>query len=596
MPEENINPELEPILDEIQDEIDNLHDVISHIGFTPVPIELTEGMQLRVYCDWTWDAILTTNNHQHPTIYQKSGALVRIMKTGDGRRIIQPMDVGAIHNALTYRVSYFKQPSAADVAKYIKTFPEHTFDYLQHMEVISLPPPKDIVSNIFNRHSYEGLPELVSIVTCPIMDLQTGDINFQSHYDPVAQMYYGNTGLHIPCVPENPTLEDIQAAVAFLKETIVDFPFVNPVDRANALGCIITAVIRPSITGNIPIYIIDKPAPGTGAGLLCDTISLIVAGELARVMTLAREGDDAEWKKVITSVLRSGCLLSFIDNIEDKVDLPSLASLVTCGLYSDRILATNTMFTTPHRNVWILNGNNVQIGGDLGRRSYGSRMDALLKKPWLRAGFTHNQIPWVTANRGQILSAIYTIVRGWVRAGCIPADTNIPQMGSFEQWRNIIGGIMQFIGENEFMSNTEEFMENTDVDTQQWDSFINVLFDRVADWNPKDHTMLGSAYSVAAKKQEVTFTTRDVLEIMEFEKDPYRVGDKTPLVDLLPESIADAYTTGRNINKVIGQRMRSQLGRVFLNGLRLGKIEKKKDNMVRYTIQKLIPNNICVYT
>lgn len=591
--EEHDIPEVE--LNDIQAAIDEIVEQINDGDFDPVSVELETGVQPRVYCEQTWDAIITTNNHNHPTIFQKAGAMVRILKTGDNRRVIQPIDYQNLHNAITYRVNYVKRLSQKEINKWVEEHPMAQPDPLTAARDvrINLRSPKDIVSDVLSRHSFEGLPELIGIVTCPIMDLQTGDINFQSHYDQTAQMYFGRIPtLEIPPIPDNPTPEELQHAVGFFKETITDFPFVKEVDRVNALACIITAVIRPSIAGNIPIYIIDKPAPGTGAGLLCDTLSLIVTGELARAMTLSKTGDE-EWKKVITSVLRSGNLLSIIDNIEDKVSLPSLASLVTCGLYSDRILATNMMFTSPHRNVWVLNGNNVQIGGDLGRRSYMSRMDANLKQPWLRSGFTHNQIPWITENRGRVLAAIYTIVRSWVRAGSLPASDDIPPMGSFEQWRSIIGGIMQHMGCPEFNSNSEEMMETTDADTPQWDQFISTLFERISNWNTKSKTVRvgGSFNTVPIETTRVSFTTHDILDILEFEKDQYNIGERVALIDTLPDNIADAYADGRNSNRIIARHLRTQLGRVFSNKLKLQKSDCKTDNQTKWEIVKEIPKS-----
>jgi len=573
----------------IQTAIDEITEQINDYGFDPIPVELETGMQPRVYCEQTWDAIITTNNHHHPTIFQKAGAMVRIVKTGDNRRIIQPIDYQNLHNAITYRVNYVRRLNRKEVMKWIDEHPMAEPNPQTAAEAIriNLRSPKDLVSDVLNRHNFEGLPELIGIVTCPIMDLQTGNINFQSHYDPVAQMYFGRIpSLQIPAIPQNPTPEDVQHAVGLLKETIIDFPFVNEVDRVNALACIITAVIRPSINGNVPIYIIDKPAPGTGAGLLCDTISLIVTGELARAMTLSKTGDE-EWKKVITSVLRSGNLLSIIDNIEDKVSLPSLASLVTCGLYSDRILATNMMFTSPHRNVWILNGNNVQIGGDLGRRSYMSRMDANLKQPWLRNGFTHDQIPWVTENRGRILSAVYTIVRSWVRSGSIPASDAIPPMGSFEQWRSIIGGIMQHIACPQFNSNSEEMMETTDADTPQWDLFINTLFYKMVMWDKQGKSWKTKKVN-ESEINKVEFTSNDIISILDEERNLNNVWGDLSLVDSLPDTIADAFANGKNINRVLGNQLRSQLGRIFSNRLKLERTQNMSHNKTQWEISKKV--------
>lgn len=542
--------------------------------FEPVPIQLNTGLQPRVYVDMTYNAILQTNNHQHPTIYQKSGGLVRIMRTGDGKRVIQPIDKDVLFNALTYRVNFFKRPSQEQIIKYMAHNPGMTES---NMADIPLSPPKEIVTNILCRHSFEGLPELIGIVTCPIMDLQTGDINFESHYDPVAKMYYGSTGVVIPAIPEHPTPEETQNALTLLKETIIDFPFIDETSRENILALLITAVIRPSIVGNIPIFLIDKPAAGTGAGLLCDTVAIIVTGEVARVTTLGKGGEE-EWKKVITSVLRSGNLLSIVDNIEDKVNLPSLASLVTCGLYSDRILGQNVMFTSPHRQTWIINGNNVELGGDIARRVVGSRMNANMQCPWLRSehSFHHNQIPWVTENRGNILAAIYTIVRSWVQAGSIPADDKIPFMGSFETWRNTLGGIMQHVGCNNFLSNAQEMIETTDVDSPQWDTFISVMFDKLRRWDKPGRRM----NNVISEVKEVTFTTAVISDIIEYEQDSNRIwASDTSLQSVLPDDLAEGFGM-KDFNRSFGAAMRKHKDRIFSDHLKLTKSKQLEHKAV----------------
>jgi len=593
MPEDEENEEQNEQdieIEGINQEIIAIQEDINEIGFQPVPVRLDGGMQLRVYCDQTFDAILTTNNHQHPTIYQKSGGLVRIMKTGGSKRVIQPVDEDVLFNALTYRCNFFKRPTQKQYAEWKRNHEIEVDNFLtanplgdpkELMDDIPFAPPRDVVKNILCRHTYEGLPELIGIVTCPIMDLQTGNINFSSHYDTIAQMYYGSTGLVIPPIPTNPTKEEVQTALTFLKETIMDFPFVDETSRENIISLLITAVIRPSIDGNIPIFLIDKPSAGTGAGLLCDTVALIVTGEVARVMTLSKGGEE-EWKKVITGVLRSGNLLSIVDNIEDKVNLPSLASLVTCGLYSDRILGSNMIFTSPHRQTWLINGNNVQLGGDIARRVVGSRMNANMECPWLRSetSFHHNQIPWITENRGNILAAIYTIVRGWVLAGKPQADCKLPSMGSFEVWRNTLGGIMRFIGCNNFLTNAQEMIETTDVDAPQWNTFIEVLYDKLVahGYFMKDDD---------GKKIEnvVGFTTSNVSNIIDLEKDLNNVRGGISLESILPDDLTDNLGF-RDFSRVFGIAMRKHKDRIFRT-YKLEKSEKVKDKAIVWKITML---------
>jgi hypothetical protein len=552
-------------------------------GFNPIFIELNTGMQLRVYCDQTFDAILTTNNHQHPTVFQKDGRLVRIIKKSNGSRTIQEIHYEELFNAITYRVNYFKTPTQKQQMEYM------TAHMGQQMDNIPISPPKEIVTNILSRSDLRGIPELVGIVTCPIIDLTTGGIRTDSHYDSTSQMYYGNMGLVIPPIPETPTKEQVDAAIHTIKETIIDFPFVDEVSRTNTIAMIITTVIRPSIVGNIPIFLIDKPAPGTGAGLLCDSVAIIVTGGLARVTTLTKGGEE-EWKKVIVSVLRSGDLLSIVDNIEDKVNLPSLASVVTCGLYSDRLLRTNDMFTAPHRQTWILNGNNVELGGDIARRVVGIRMNANLEQPWLRKEncFSHNQIPYITQTRGEILAAIYTIVRSWVQAGSHIADDKIPPMGSFEAWRNIMGGIMQHIGCGNFLSNAQEMIAETDVDSPQWNTFIETLFDKLVLWNKEDKCKkYKGKFDETPDPTTVSFTTKDVLDIMRYEENPNNVlPNEQRLRDTLPEGLADEYLGQRSFNHIFGNAIRKHKDRIFKNI----KLEKSENTEKRAVIWNLINN------
>lgn len=150
----------------IQTAIDEITEQINDYGFDPIPVELETGMQPRVYCEQTWDAIITTNNHHHPTIFQKAGAMVRIVKTGDNRRIIQPIDYQNLHNAITYRVNYIRRLSRKEIMKWIDEHPMAQPNPQTAAEAIriNLRSPKDVVSDVLNRHNFEGLPELIGIV------------------------------------------------------------------------------------------------------------------------------------------------------------------------------------------------------------------------------------------------------------------------------------------------------------------------------------------------------------------------------------------------------------------------------------------------
>ena len=120
---------------------------------------------------------------------------------------------------------------------------------------------------------------------------------------------------------------------------------------------------------------------------------------------------------------------------------------------------------------WLLNGNNVQLGGDLPRRCYWIRLDARMSRPWERKGFKHKDLgAWVMENRGQLIAAILTMAKAWYAAGCPKPDT--PKLGSFEHWCDTVGGIIQFCGYDGFLGNLEAMYEKTDAEGQEWEAFL----------------------------------------------------------------------------------------------------------------------------
>lgn len=560
--------------------------------YETVDINIGEDMQLRVFVDQTLNAIVACNTQFYPTIYTKGNRLARLVFF-NGKYSSQLMNKDALYSEIVRRVNYYRLYTPEEINKWqIRYQIEHPGQPLPIMEHRwQKTPPKDVITSLFENKGYPGLNEIIGVSSCPIIDLCTGDIHYCDNFDAGSQMFYGSTGLVIPPVPDNPTPEEIQTALALLKETIIDFPFVKSeeieVNRTNMLGLLICAVIRPSIPGNIPIHLIDKPTPGTGAGLLCETVSLIASGSNAPMMT--PPATDEEWSKVIVGNLIAGNLFCYIDNIDRKVDFTNLASTVTCGVHRGRVLGTNIILEAPHRILWILNGNNVAIGGDLGRRIVWIRMNAMLTNPAMRkeTDFHHNQIPWITENRGAILSAVYTLVRAWVRAGSPAPNDAVPNMGSFEEYRRIIGGVLQNAGCQGFLANSLELLENIDVDTEQWSTFISVIFERMADWDKKSRSMIGSAFSKVPTTSRVEFTTADIIDVIEYERDPYRVGDRIKLQDALPDNLADEFNSKKNFNRVFGRSMRKHIDRVFNEKYMLGRSDNKADNKAHWIIKKI---------
>ena len=184
-------------------------------------------------------------------------------------------------------------------------------------------------------------------------------------------------------------------------------------------------------------------------------------------MTTRPEGrqQEEEMRKKITAILMDGRPLAVFDNIEGAFRSATLCSVLTANLWTDRVLGRSENVDLKNRTVWIATGNNVKLAGDLPRRAYIVRLDAKQARPWQRepSEFKHPQLlSYVKQNRGRILAAIYVMARAWIKGGR-PEPKNVPMLGSFEEWRNTIGGIIEFEGIDGFISNLKELYKKQEM-------------------------------------------------------------------------------------------------------------------------------------
>ena len=136
-------------------------------------------------------------------------------------------------------------------------------------------PPISVIKSILAQQHYE-MPPLKGLISAPALR-PDGSMLVKPGYDAATGLYYHSPSpLAMPEIPQNPTQEDARNAARFLIEEVLwDFPFDGKIreagpSRTNALAGLISPIIRPMIDGKMPMLLIDKPSPGTGATLLMD--------------------------------------------------------------------------------------------------------------------------------------------------------------------------------------------------------------------------------------------------------------------------------------------------------------------------------------
>jgi hypothetical protein len=473
------------------------------------------------------DALQVMNDP--PRLFVRAGRLVRVERDEHNRPVIQTLNKAAIRGELdraAHWVLYKPDKKEGVVETYVT-------------------PGEAIAEDLMERPPSEwGLPPLVGIATSPILHLD-GSIHDGIGYDSVTRMYLlPEPGFVLAPVPASPTPADVEAAKALLLEMFWDFPFVDEASRWNAVGAFLTGVFRPIIDGPCPCWLLTKPQAGSGASLMQCVIYTAITGSdpPASVTPKTKE----EWEKRALSILMSGAPVHIWDNLEGSFRADVLASLLTAREWRGRRLGQTEEVSVPARTVWFANGNNVAIGGDLARRVYLSRIDAEVALPWMREDFRHpDLLGWTRENRGRLIAAALTLGVAWVQAGC-PEPERVPPLGGYEDWRRVVGGVLEHAGATQFMGNAMEVFLEADTDLRQWEGFLSAVFE-VWGSNP---------WSVADLKARLEGEMSAVTQY------PVRINE------VLPDDLADAFVDPRrSFSRSCGRALARQEGRRFPSGL-----------------------------
>jgi hypothetical protein len=388
--------------------------------------------------------------NQPPRIFVKSGYLVQVAVDEKEITRIELLSESVLKSCLSRCARYMRASEDG--------------------ELTATDAPGSVVKDVMALPNWPGILPIVGLISSPVVR-PDGSIISQPGHDAATGLYYtGKTGMALN-VPDMPTQDEaVKAAAYIMEEVFGDFPFKEQASRANTLAALLTTLTLPLIGSNIPLGLFDKPQAGTGASLLTEIIAELATGEKANMQTAP--DNDEEWRKAITSVLMQGPQIVVIDNVTSALKSSKLSQMLTARTWSDRMLGQTKMLNLPQTAAWFATGNNIQLGGDIARRAYWIRVDALLARPWLRDGFRHPNITeWVKEHRSELLSMLLTMVRAWIVAGK-PKGT-APKIGSFVKWSQVIGGILNYAKVEGFLGNAAELYDSADQDIAQWDLFLD---------------------------------------------------------------------------------------------------------------------------
>ena len=317
--------------------------------------------------------------------------------------------------------------------------------------------PRPVASTLLARRGLWKAQPLIAAINAPTLR-PDGSILDKPGYDAATGLLFVNTAVEFPPIPQQPTLEHAQAALAFLvNEVLIGFPFARAHDKSAALSAILTALVRHGLK-SAPMHTYCAPVMASGKSLLADVVALIATGHPATVMSYTPDGD--EMRKRVLSVLMQGDLVVNLDNIEEPLSSQTLCSVLTQESFTDRILGVNKTGTAPTLCCWLATGNNLVVAGDLTTRIVPCNLDPQVERPEERE-FQRNLYDWIPANRPALVQAGLTLLRAYIVAG--RPKQPIKNFARFEDWSGLVRSALVWLGESDPLTGREQIEDGDPV-------------------------------------------------------------------------------------------------------------------------------------
>jgi hypothetical protein len=370
-------------------------------------------------------------------------------------RLVQPLwrweraDDGS--NVLTTRFELINTARLTDIVAH------HAVQFQKYDKRINrikdVDPPKPVITQLIEVKHWH-FQTVVGIINAPTMR-RDGSLLTEPGYDRQTQLWYKSSGaVVLPPIPEHPTKAEAQAALVKLKGLLEGFPFETDVARAVALAGIMTTALRGALLGAVPIFLVTATEPRTGKTYLVHLIAVLATGHIPPSTAGASEERPDELEKRIETAALSGRPIMHLNNLPNGMVLQSerLSELCTEGICNIRKLGRHEEGECDCRSTTVfLNGNNVQVAGDLVLRTLECRLNAQTEEPEMRT-FNFDPIAAVRKNRGEYLAAIFTIARAFMADGC-PRPDKMHSVAGFEEWSRLVQQPLMWLGEGDPFSN-----------------------------------------------------------------------------------------------------------------------------------------------
>lgn len=338
-------------------------------------------------------------------------------------------------------------------------------------------PPPPWLSRAVERQLEQDAPQVESITEIPIVH-PDGTIHSTPGYDPVSRLIYEPGGLTLD-IPNRPDQADARLAAGVIKGLWRTYPFASEASRANHMALLLTGLLRHLFRA-VPMCLSDGNAWGVGKTSLGLQVGILQTGRYPSVTTKPETAE--EFRKKVTTEVEAGTPLIILDNVTGFLADSALAAVLTTSTWGDRRLGTNQKIDLPCKATWIATGRNLAPRGDIVRRVFWIYLETDDPTHHKKA-FDRDMNGYVLEHRPELLTHLFTMIRAWYAAGQPNGKAN---MGSFEEWARVVGGILAYAGIPGFLGNATELEDEAESDAQEAECFARAIMAHFQD--PNDPT------------------------------------------------------------------------------------------------------------
>lgn len=298
-------------------------------------------------------------------------------------------------------------------------------------------PPSQVAEIILSRDGEWRFKELAGVIGTQTL---RPDLSLLSEpgRDEATALWLGDPPA-MPDLPQKPTRAQAEEALALLNGLLRDFVFVTEADRSVALSMLMTPIVRGAMSC-APMHAVRAPTPGSGKSFLVDLAAALATGQPCPV--ISPHAEEKELEKRLGGALLDGQSLVSIDNLNGAVSGDALCQMIERPLVQIRPLGVSKLVRIENKHTVFATGNNLNLVGDIVRRTVLCTLDTGLERPEMRP-FQGDPVDTVRADRGKYIAAVLTIVLAYKEAG-FPGKRR--DLGSFEQWSEIVRSPLIWLG------------------------------------------------------------------------------------------------------------------------------------------------------